>query len=266
MTYMPQIMLAAGAISLCRISCAVMRTLGILFVTCALLLIATPAFADETVHAVDDGEVLCNASRSDLTRISLRDDQFASVSRVENGAPGQDITIVHEPTRGDIYLSVPEGYTKETISFFGTSQKGFVYKFSCRITMNQAHQVFVVNADMANPQRPAEQIAAGASLNDSSVTLVRAMFEQRPVSGFEIRDIARAPVNIGDLKVQLVSEYRGAALMGKVLRVENRGTSPVVLNEALVAGEGAVAVSIANPELQPGQATSAYIVIPAGVL
>jgi conjugal transfer pilus assembly protein TraK len=90
------------------------------------------------------------------------------------------------------------------------------------------------------------------------------MFEQRRVAGFEISDAARAPVNVGDLKVQLVSEYRSPAMTGKVLRIENNGSEPMTLKEEIIAGDGAIAVSISNPNLASGQATAAYVVVPSG--
>ncbi len=223
----------------------------------------SPALADENILAIDNGEVRCRASRADLTRFALKDDRFVSVSRVQTGIEGQDFSLVHEPTRGDIYISVPETYAKPNISFFGTTQKGFVYKFDCQVAGDAAVQVFVANADVENPAPAPEVLQAAGSLEDRAVGLVRAMFEQRPVSGFQISDAARAPVNVGDLKVQLVSEYRNPIMTGKVLRIENTGSSPLVLREELIAGDGAIAVTISNPNLASGQATAAYVVVPA---
>ncbi|MEM6409959.1 MAG: type-F conjugative transfer system secretin TraK [Pseudomonadota bacterium] len=258
------ILIGSGCVLASRVSCQVSRVSGAGLIAGALALSAPPAFAQEHILAVDNGEVHCQASKSDLTRIALKDDQFIAVSRVQTGVASEDFSIVHEPTRGDIYLSVPQGYAKPNISFFGTTQKGFVYKFDCRVAGEGALQVFVANADIENPQPPAETLQAYAPLEDRAVGLVRAMFEQRPVSGFEISDAARAPVNVGDLKVQLVSEYRSPTMTGKVMRIENTGSNPVVLSEELIAGDGAIAVTISNPSLQSGQATSAYVVVPSG--
>lgn len=258
------VLVAAGSVLASRIDCKITRLAGVSLIVAALALGSTPAFADETILAVDNGEVLCDASKTDLTRIALKDDQFVSVSRVQAGLPTEDFSIVHEPTRGDIYISVPQEYSRPNISFFGTTQKGFVYKFDCRLTGEGAVQVFVANADIENPQPAPEVLQAFASPDDQAVGLVRAMFEQRPVSGFQINDMARAPVNVGDLKVQLVSEYRSPTVTGKVLRIENTGRAPMTLREELIAGDGAIAVSISNSELASGQATAAYVVVPTG--
>src|SRR3546814_7571297 len=93
----------------------------------------------------DNSRVACVASDKDLTRISLIGDEFASVSKVQPTNPLDDFSVVNEPTRGDIYLSVPEGFRLKLLSFFGTTKKGYVYKFGCRIEAIEAQQIFVSN-------------------------------------------------------------------------------------------------------------------------
>ncbi|MEI5617445.1 type-F conjugative transfer system secretin TraK, partial [Streptomyces brasiliscabiei] len=68
------------------------------------------------------------------------------------------------------------------------------------------------------------------------------------------------PVTAGTLRVQVLGEYRGVTLVGKIVRLENRGSRPVTLREDAVAPADAIAVSIAHAELAPGQVTTAYIV------
>lgn len=256
-------LLAGGMVLLSRFDCIASRPMGAALLAVGSLLLAAPAYADETITATDNGEVRCTVSAKDLTRISLQDDQFAAVSKVETGNPQEDFSVVHEPTRGDIYLSIPDGYARDTVSFFGTTRKGFVYKFACRLGGAQANQVFIANRAVTDRQSPAMAMSSDVSLDEHAVGLVRAMFEARQVAGYRIEDAPRAPVNVGALKVQLVTEYLSPTLTGKVLRVQNTGGEAITLDEALIAGSGAVAVSIANPSLQPGQATAAYVVVPA---
>jgi len=256
-------LIGSGILCLTRATCTSSRAVGGVLLGTGMLMTSSPALADQSIIVADNGEVQCEASAKDLTRISLKNDAFAAVSKSETGNPLEDFAVVHEPTRGDLYIAVPEGYTRSRISFFGTTQKGYVYKFSCRVGGVDARQVFITNADLENPPAPATELAGAAPLNEQALGLVGAMFEQRPVRGFEIRDEPRAAVNVGDLKVQLVSEYLSPTLVGKVLRIENTGGAPMTLAEELVAADGAIAVSIANRELQPGQATAAYVVAPA---
>src|SRR3546814_8613399 len=69
---------------------------------------------------------------SDVCSSDLVEDEFASVSKISTGNPADDFSVVNEPVRGDIYLSVPDGFARPALSFFATSKRGYVYKFVCR--------------------------------------------------------------------------------------------------------------------------------------
>jgi conjugal transfer pilus assembly protein TraK len=264
MTYASLALLAAGTSLASRQLCNVSRWTGTAMLGAGALMLASPALAaDETLLAVDNGEVACTVSANGLTRVSLKDDRFASVSKLTTGNETDDFTVVNEPTRGDIYISVPEGYSKQTVSFFGTTGKGFTYKFACRTGAGDAHQVFVHNRDILAAE-PAEA-ARRASPQDTSVALVQAMYANASLDGFEIRQPLLPAVYVGSLKVQMISEYRGLEVAGRVLRIENKGRKEATLDERTIAPSNAVAVSVAKPILKAGEITTAYIVLPAGV-
>lgn len=253
--------LAGGTVLASRL-CHLSRMLGVGLIGVGALVLASPAVADETLLASDNSEVACTISRSGLTRVSLKDDRFASVSKLSTGIETDDFTVVNEPTRGDIYISVPEGFVRPEVSFFGTTAKGYVYKFACRIDGDRAQQVFVENRDILGEQ-PAE-LARTASSQETAASLVQAMYSSQSIDGFEIRQPVTDAVMVGDLKVRMLTEYRGLNLAGRVLRIENRGRGPVTLDERVLAPSNAVAVSVANPDIAPGEVTTAYIVTPSG--
>ena len=85
------------------------------------ILLPRVALADQNLEVSDNASVECVASAHELTRISLVGDGFASVSKVQPDSPLDDFDVVNEPTRGDIYISVPTGYRPKGLSFFGTS-------------------------------------------------------------------------------------------------------------------------------------------------
>lgn len=221
---------------------------------------AQPAFADQNLIVADNGTVHCDASLKDLTRISLKDDQFASVSKVQTGNAADDFQVVNEPTRGDIYLSVAANFSRPTISFFGITRKGFVYKFLCTVAGADAKQVFIVNADVEQPRAVGEIWPAGLSPSDTAARLIAAMYAQKPVEGYEITWVSRAPVNVGPLRVQLVGQYAGAAFTGTMLKITNTSTKPEIVAESAVGPADAVAISVHNPALKPGEATTAFVV------
>lgn len=257
-TFMAILELSAGASLAPRLWWAE-RAIGVALMGVGLAN-AAPAYADQTLMVADNGTVHCEASAKDLTRISLKGDQFASVSKVQAANPADDFQVVNEPLRGDIYLSVANGFSKPSISFFGTTRKGFVYKFICAVGGSDARQVFIANADVEHPRPVGEQWPAGLSAQDASSRLIAAMYLQKAIEGFDITWRALVPVNIDALVVQMVGQYVGASYTGKLLKITNRGVKPAVLTEDKVAPADAIAVSITNPRLAPGEATTAFIV------
>lgn len=254
---------ATGAAYLTH-ACHLSRYIGASLFCVAILLVAGPAWADQTIMASDSAQVDCTASAKDLTRISLVDDAFASVSKIATGNPQDDFSVVNEPVRGDIYLSVPDGFARPALSFFATSKRGYVYKFVCPIAGDQAAQLFISNPAIAQEKVAQDAPAEKISPQESAVELVQAMYGNGVVDGYEMRQRALKPVYVGDLKVQMIAEYRGQSLTGKVLRIENGGQAQIELTEARVAPASALAVSIAQTRLAPGKVTTAYLVLHNG--
>src|SRR3546814_675653 len=108
---------AAGTAFLSRVHCHLSRCMGAGLLAIAVLLVAEPARANQTIMASDSAQVDCQASAKDLTRISLVENELASVSKVSTGHPIDDFSVVNEPVRGDIYLSVPDGFVRSALSF-----------------------------------------------------------------------------------------------------------------------------------------------------
>ena len=227
-----------------------------------IALMPTAVAADQFRMAADNARIDCQASKKELTRISLVGDQFASVSKVSTGVPYNDFSVVNEPVRGDIYLSVPDAYAAHSINFFATSKKGYVYKFVCEVAPVEAQQIFITNPALAQNQARAWE--EQTPIETTVVRLIRAMATSATIDGYELRQPNNLPVNVAGLSVRLVAEYRGAALVGKALRIENRTNATIVLREADLAPQGTLAVTIAKPELAPGEATSAWLVGQAG--
>lgn len=251
---------ATGAALLSR-PCVGHRTIGASLLLFAAALLVPSAWADQNIVAVDSAQVDCQASAKDLTRISLVEDEFASVSKISTGNSTDDFSVVNEPVRGDIYLSVPDGFKRPMLSFFGTSKRGYVYKFACRIAGDQAVQLFVTNPAIAREKAAeAERPDTAPEPQEAAVQLMQAMYAGGATAGYDMLERSLRPVYVGDLKVQMIAEYRGADLTGKVLRIENKGRAPIELNEATVAPASALAVSIAEPKLAPGKVTTAYLV------
>lgn len=219
---------------------------------------AAPAWADQFKQAADGAGIDCSVSAHELTRFALVEDQFASVSKISTGTPYNDFAVTNEPLRGDIYVSVPETYAARSISFFATTRKGFVYKIACKIESIPAAQIFITNPAIAKSD--AARWEGETPLPTSAVRLIQAMANDRTIEGFEVRQSSAPPARVGTLEIQLAADYRGASLAGKVIRVTNRGARSLTLTTSDLAPKDTLAVSIANPVLEPGTATTAFVV------
>lgn len=239
-----------------------LKPLGFALIGAALVLGTSPAWADQYRQAADNARVDCVVSSRDLTRIALVGDAFASVSKVSTGYPYNDFTVTSEPIRGDIYLSVPDGFASRRLSFFATSKKGYVYKFACTVGGEESEQIFVTNPALGLDQ--AREWEAKTSPRETAVRLIQAMASSATVDGYQLRQVAAAPTRIGELTVRLIAEYRGAALVGRVLRIDNRGTKPATVRPGDIAPSGTLALSVATPELAPGAASTVWLVGLAG--
>jgi conjugal transfer pilus assembly protein TraK len=228
-------------------------------VTASLALAGAPArAADQFKQAADGAGIECSVSARELTRFALIDDQFASVSKISTGTPYNDFAVTNEPLRGDIYVSVPETYAARSISFFATTKKGFVYKVSCAVEPIPAAQIFITNPAIAKNQ--AASWESETPLATSAVRLVQGMANDRTIEGFEVRQSTALPSRVGDLEIQLVADYRGASLAGKVIRITNRGRKSITLTERDLAPRDTLAVSIVKATLEPGSSTTAFVV------
>jgi conjugal transfer pilus assembly protein TraK len=250
------------AIGSARQADMLLKPLGAALLAVGAVLAAGPVLADEHIQAVDNGQVACTLSSRELTRIALVGDSFASVSKVTSGSPIEDFTVTNEPIRGDIYLSVPAGFAAARVSFFATTKKGFVYKFACGLGGPDAAQVFVTNPAIGLER--GETADAPLAPHDAAIRLIQAMAVSAVPDGYQIKQPASAATRVGDLSVRLIAEYRGRALTGKTVRIDNRGTRPVSVRSEDIAPVGTLAVSILDPELGSGEATTAYVVGAAG--
>ena len=233
-----------------------------LTVFCVSACLCTPALADQFKMAADNSKVECVASRRDLTRISLVGDQFAGLQKMAGGTPYNDFSVVNEPVRGDIYLSVPEGFAPASINFFATSKKGFVYKFVCQVQETEAQQIFVTNPALT--EQEAREWEEETPLRSTAVRLIQAMATNATVEGYRLRQPAGMSSNLGSLGLTLIAEYRGSQLLGKSIRITNKASAPVTLNEASLAPVGTLAVTFAASTLAAGESTMMWLVGPNG--
>jgi len=224
--------------------------------------LATPAHADQYQMAADNARVPCAVSRRELTRFSLVGDQFGALNKIAAGTPFNDFSVTHDPLRGDIYLSVPDGFAPRSLTFFATSKKGYVYQFVCEVRDIPSQQLFVTNPAIADGEARAWEDET--PIQTTAARLVQAMADNRSVAGYQLTQPGSVWRQSGNLVLTLIAEYRGARLVGRAVQIQNRSTAPVTLTEADLAPDGTLAFAIEQPQLAPGAASKVYFVSEAG--
>jgi conjugal transfer pilus assembly protein TraK len=223
---------------------------------------APPAHADQFQMAADNARVPCGVSRRELTRFSLVGDQFGALNKVSAGTPYNDFSVTHDPLRGDIYISVPDGFAPRTLTFFATSKKGYVYQFVCEVRDVESQQIFVTNPAIASGE--ARTWEEETPLRTTAVRLIQAMAANATVAGYQVSQPGSTSRQSGNLLLTLMAEYRGARLVGRAIRIQNRAVTATTLAEADLAPPGTLALTIERPELAPGEASMVFFVSEIG--
>ena len=236
-----------------------MRLIRPILVTSVALFLPALAHADQHVPVTDGGEVQCYLAARGVTRISLVGDAFASSVRRPVGDGQADIAVQSEPTRGDIYVSVPDGFPGPSLSFFAISRKGFTYKFRCTLTQADAQQIFVENPAAAN----GFDARSAAQVWETPILLMKAMAARVPLTGYVVTNPEVRPVQVGTLQVSAQAVYDGPDMLGKVLRITNTGTRDTDVSESDLSPPNTLLASIALPHLRPHEATEAFVVMRA---
>lgn len=260
-------MLAGTGLACFSLGAARWPDLGFKFTGLALFVFAlapVPAHADQFIEANDNATIECELARGELTRIALINDGFANVSKITSGFPYNDFQVTHEPVRGDIYISVPAQFAAARVSFFATSTAGYVYKFTCRLGGEEATQLFITNPALVKSEAAEWERETG--LEDTAIRLIEAMASDVVLPGFTARAELSNPRRTNGIEVQLVAEYKGAALIGQRFLIRNRGKESLALTDEREAPSGARAFAYGRDVLAPGEATSAFLVFAKGDL
>lgn len=233
---------------------------------CAALVVAVaiiaPAAADQFKTVADNGAIEGYASAAEITRLSLVGDRVASVQKTDADETGNDFNIAHDAVTGDLYLSLPHLYDRPYLSFFVTTKRGYTYKAHLQVRETPATQIFISNPGVGSER--AERWELETPFRRTVVRLVRAMWAGETVEGYEVAQGLDVSRKAGPLAWRVVARYDGAALIGRVLEVENRSGSTVDLSEDAFLTPGVIAVSLDAESLAPRQTARAFLILRKG--
>jgi conjugal transfer pilus assembly protein TraK len=217
--------------------------------------LASPVWAEQRYPVSDNGEVSCQLSLRDITRISAVGDAFVTDIKRSASNSSAEYSVANEESRGDLYLSFPDGANVTRVSFFAITRKNFVYKFDCAVQDVPAQQIFIENALAAeDTEKPAVE-----SGWERLLAIGTAMAEGRPYPGFVVSAVPMEPRFFGGLKLQVRTVYEGADLVGKIVDISNISKSAVVLREEELKPPGTVWFSVSAMQIEPGQSVVEYV-------
>ncbi|MEM9093940.1 MAG: type-F conjugative transfer system secretin TraK [Pseudomonadota bacterium] len=230
------------------------------------LLVATLALcnasAQQIADVADGGIVSGYVSAGGVTRISFTGDQAAS-SPMSQGGTGPGFSLVHEPSTGDLYLTLAReprhGERAGAVSFFVTTKAGFTYQVELSAKDVPSTQIEIRNPALA--AKRAERLAVAVPLEARVVSLTRAMWAGALADGYEIKRVAFRERAAGSLRIAVRALYEGSDLTGRILSVRNPSRGTVDAPETLFMAPGVLAVTLRGPaRLGPGDTMAVLIV------
>tara|TARA_R110002096_G_scaffold365345_1_gene558696 strand:+ start:4393 stop:5142 length:750 start_codon:yes stop_codon:yes gene_type:complete len=226
-----------------------------------ITVMALPALvqADQFLKAADNATLNGVMSKSEVTRISFTGDDAASIQKIKPTNPLDDFSVAHDPVTGDIYVTLPVGFSSKFVNFFATSKRGFTYKFVLRVSDIPATQIFVQNP-VVGSQRAA-QFEREQPYLQTLVKIIRAMWNREVLPGYEIIWQRQSRIKAGSLRYRQIGLYDGSNLVGRVYEVENSSAKPVRLSEGLFETGHILAVSIKERSIAPKSKTTVFVIL-----
>ena len=226
-----------------------------------IIVIAFPVLvqADQFLKAADNAALNGVVSKSEVTRISFTGDDVASIQKIKPTNPQDDFSVAHDPVTGDIYVTLPVGFSSKFVNFFATSKRGFTYKLVLRVSDIPATQIFVQNPVAGSPR--AAQFERKQPYRQTLVKIIRAMWNREVLPGYEITWQRRNRIKAGPLRYHQIGLYDGSNLVGRIYEVENSSAKPVRLSEGLFETGYILAVSIQQRDIAPRSITNVFVIL-----
>ncbi|NJM50218.1 MAG: hypothetical protein HC843_04485 [Sphingomonadales bacterium] len=221
----------------------------------ALGIIQSPAYADQRYTVRDGGEIACQLSLRDVTRISAVGDFIVTDVKRSASDPTLEFSVANEENRGDLYLSFQDGSGARRVSFFAITQKNFVYKFDCDVVDLPSQQIFIQNPTIDESE---VQVASQDGW-ERLLAIGSALAEERPYPGFVVSSVPLEPQFVGGLKTQVIRTYTGQDMVGKALDITNVRSSRVTLREDEIKNASTIWLSLSDPVVEPGATVRLYV-------
>lgn len=231
----------------------------------AVAVITSPAESQQLLEATDGQVVSGYVSASGVTRLSFIGDAAASV-QMGQGGEGPGFSIVHEPAKGDLYLTLARdprrGERASAASFFVTTREGFTYQVELAARDVPSTQISIRNPEIT--LRAAQTRAASTPQETRIVSLTRAMWSGLTADGYRIERPYQRERAAGSLRLSVSAIYKGRDLTGRVLSVRNNTPGAVTVDEALFMAPGVLSVALKGPRMLQSGETAQILIVDQG--
>lgn len=170
-----------------------------------------------------------------------------------------DVILNCDLERGEVFIS-PVGAGDKPISLFVSSPRA-TYTLRLRRADIEADTIVI---DDRSPRQgsPATRPQRSASHVRAVKGMLVAMASARPVAAYRVEDMERSIALWKEADFKLVRKVEGLDLIGELYSLTNVSATPMILAEQEFDREegGVVAVAIEHHNLQPGDATSVFVI------
>ncbi|MEL7322570.1 MAG: type-F conjugative transfer system secretin TraK [Pseudomonadota bacterium] len=242
-----------------------MKPLSSFLIAVSTVVIAQTAQAEQLIEVTDGGVITGTVSAGGVTRVSFIGDQAASV-QLAQGGNGPGFSIAHEPTTGDLYLTLARdprrGEAQGAASFFVTTSQGFTYQVELAAREIPSTQIQIRNPELHLKTTQMEM--AQTPVIDQVVNLNRAMWNGALMEGYQLKRPLRRERAAGALRLTPVAVYDGPELTGRVLEIRNPSPGSIELSEDVFMAPGVVSVVIKGPRSLGADDRSSVLIIDQG--
>lgn len=218
------------------------------------VLVASPAFALQTITPVEGTNSFAKCSAKETTRLAIDGGKIRRIIANEG-----ELVVEKDEERGQFFIKPVSVEKPINLRLLSSSGKWFSLVLQPADVPQEDVVLLDPDARATSPnaqpeQRSTPHVRALRQLIDSMADSARG------TSRLEIREVNREVALWQDTRFVLLSRYRDKAWVGERYELTNLGATQIRVVEQELFRRGVVAVAIENLALDPGQSTFVYVV------
>ena len=219
-------------------------------------LAAFNAYALQTIEPVEGHNSFVKISAKETTRLVVEGGKIRSLIATDG-----ELAVEKDEERGQLFIR--PAILDKPINVRVITGSGATYSLILQAVDVPQEDVVIREpfaARSGTAAAPRSGPATTANLIPAVRGLVTAMALEEPPAGVEMRPMNREFALWENTRFVMTAAYSERELVGEKYRLTNTGKSPMRLVEQELYRKGVVAVAVENMQLEPGQATTIYVV------